>query len=72
MIGQLNVDHVRPLKRLGGTRWNAGVEDSILKCPDRLAPNDVSGVYRDLSGCWMEGLFAPVVGTLGVKRSIRW
>jgi hypothetical protein len=27
----------------GGTRWNAGVEYSILKCPDRLAPNDVSG-----------------------------
>jgi hypothetical protein len=21
-----------PLKRLGGTRWNAGVENSIFKC----------------------------------------
>jgi hypothetical protein len=32
----------------GGNRWNASVEYSILKCPDRLAPNDVSGVYREL------------------------
>jgi hypothetical protein len=37
------------LKRLSGTRWNAGVEDSLFKCSDRLAPNDVSGVYQDSS-----------------------
>ena len=30
----------------GGSRGTA--EDSILNCPDRLAPNDVSGVFRDL------------------------
>ena len=33
-------------KRRGATPWNAGVADGILKCPDRLAPNDVSGVYQ--------------------------
>jgi hypothetical protein len=30
----------------GGTRWNVNVEYSILKRPDRWAPNHVSGVSQ--------------------------